>query len=92
MNEEMNSPARDIAIPEPSYNYKRDGLTVALDTVPPTPATEIMAFEIEEIPDHRATGKIASWRGGIILVHFILTVVIYAILTPSHRERHALLN
>ncbi|KAF8824799.1 hypothetical protein HHX47_DHR7000077 [Lentinula edodes] len=67
MNEEMNSLGRDIAIPEPSYNYKRDGLTVALDTVPPTPATEIVAFEIEEIPDHRATGKIASWRGGIIL-------------------------
>ncbi|KAJ3809432.1 MFS general substrate transporter [Lentinula aff. lateritia] len=77
MNEEINSPGRDITIPEPSYNYKKDGLTVALNTVTLTPPTEIVAFEIEEIPDHRATGKIASWRGGIILVPLILNVGIY---------------
>ncbi|KAJ3983673.1 major facilitator superfamily domain-containing protein [Lentinula detonsa] len=62
----MRAPGYAIAIPEPSYSFKRDG-TVALDAIPPTPATEVEAFEIEEVPDHRATGKIASWRGGIIL-------------------------
>ncbi|KAJ3767142.1 major facilitator superfamily transporter [Lentinula raphanica] len=69
INEEINAPGYDstsIAMPKPSYNYKRDG-TAALDTVPPTPATEVAVFEVEEIPDHRATGKIASWRGGVIL-------------------------
>ena len=58
-NEEMNM----IPIPEPSYSFKNE-----LATVPQTPATEVVAFEVEEVPDHRATGKIASWRGGIILV------------------------
>ncbi|KAJ3994810.1 MFS general substrate transporter [Lentinula boryana] len=66
INEETHTPGHAIAIPEPSYSFKRD-VTVALDAIPPTPATEIEAFEIEEVPDHRATGKIASWRGGIIL-------------------------
>ncbi|KIK52676.1 hypothetical protein GYMLUDRAFT_49823 [Collybiopsis luxurians FD-317 M1] len=67
MNEERGMKApQEIPIPEPAYSFKRDDMTV-LDPVPQTPATEITTFEIEEVPDHRATGKIASWRGGIIL-------------------------
>lgn len=62
MNEEMNP----ISTPERSHGFKSDGL--GLETVPQTPATEIVAFEVGEVLDHRATGKMASWRGGIILV------------------------
>ncbi|KAF5392230.1 hypothetical protein D9757_001595 [Collybiopsis confluens] len=67
MNEEKSiNPPHEVMIPEPSYSFKRDGIP-GLDPVLQTPGTEITAFEIEEVPDHRATGKIASWRGGIIL-------------------------
>lgn len=59
MNEEMNV----ISIPEPTSGFK-----MGLETVLQTPAKELVEFEVEEVPDHRATGKIASWRGAIILV------------------------
>lgn len=68
MNEEMNT----ISMPEPSYSYK-----MALETVPQTPAAEIVAFELEEVPDHRATGKIASWRGAMILVRLYICSMLY---------------
>ncbi|KAF9028227.1 major facilitator superfamily domain-containing protein [Rhodocollybia butyracea] len=57
-------------MPEPSYSYKKDGMA-GLETILQTPATEIgepfETFEVEDAPDNRATGKIASWRGGTIL-------------------------
>lgn len=67
MKEEMNVISNAISIPDPTSDFK-----MGLEAVLQTPVTELVAFEVEEVPDHRATGKIASWRGAMILVWLYL--------------------
>jgi hypothetical protein len=57
-------------LPEPAFTRDTPAIK-EVDTVPPTPAVESISefhLEIQDEPDPRATGKFASWRGGVILV------------------------
>jgi hypothetical protein len=89
-DEEMALEMANNSIP---LKLRSGTIEVLVESVPTTPGLQMEELDLKEPEDHHLTGRIASWRGGTILVsHFLLMGRFHIPINYPFRQLHVLPN